>query len=517
MNRRDNSTPTGHHGFRSFGRLVLLVVAVLLMLPVAAAQSNTLRIGYAATPLNTLDPHRASSMTDGNFMSLALETLVLLDADGSPIPHLATSWSVSDDSLTWTFQLREGVTFHDGTLFNAEAVKFSFERLLDPSIGAPARSEFIVISEVEAVDEHTVRFHTLEPYAPFIASLAHYGGNIVSPTAVQADPDGSSVRPVGTGPFVVEQLSSSQASATLARFDDYWGGSAGIERVTVRHFPEEAGATAALLANEVDLMFRLPVSQVPVVDSVPNVNVLTAPAFTTMYLGFNTAKAPFDDPRVRLALSHAIDVEAIHRDVLRGSAIAHAGPIGPSMFGYDPNLTAPGYDPERARELLAEAGVEDLTIHYMVWDVSDLVRMAELIQSQLAQVGVTLDIDVWEFSGFIGATAEGEMDMYYLTWSNSTGDADIALSSQFTCEQVGSRNRSRYCSEEYDALAVAQRSEMAPEARAAKISDALQHLVADAPWVWLGSQEWIVGVNESVEGYEIHPSGNFYIKDVTKR
>jgi peptide/nickel transport system substrate-binding protein len=153
----------------------------------------------------------------------------------------------------------------------------------------------------------------------------------------------------------------------------------------------------------------------------------------------------------------------------------------------------------------------------MVWDVGDLIRIAELLQSQLARVGVTLDIDVWEFSGFIGATAEGAMDMYYLTWSNSTGDADIALSSQFTCEQVGSRNRSRYCSESYDALAAAQYSEMDPNARTDKISEALHHLVADAPWVWLGSQEWIVGVNDRVLGYEIHPSGNFYIFDVTKQ
>ena len=504
-------------------RSLLLALAAMIALTVALfgaanAQADTLRIGYAVTPLNTLDPHQANSMTEGNFMAMPLETLVRLDAEGAPIPHLAESWSLADDDVTWTFELRQGVIFHDGTPFNAEAVKFTFERLLDPETAAPARGEFAVIEEVEVIDEHTVQIRTREPHAPFISTLAHYGSNIVSPAAVEAAADGDfGSRPVGTGAFKVERFVPGDGSIDLVRNDDYWAEVPQVSRVTVRHFPEEAGATAALLANEIDMIFRLPVTQVPVVEQVGGAEVLTAPAFTTMYLGFNTEREPFDNPEVRRALSHAVDVEAIHRDVLQDMAVMHPGPIGPSMFGFDETLSGPEYNPELARELLTEQGVEDLTIHYMVWEVGELVRMAELLQDQLARVGVTLDIDVWEWTGFISATAEGSMDMFYLTWSNSTGDADIALSSQFTCEQVGSRNRARYCSAEYDELAMSQRTEMDPEARSGAISDALHHLVDDAPWVWLGSQMWVVGVRDSIHGFEIHPSGNFYITGVEKR
>ena len=274
------------------------------------------------------------------------------------VPALATEWSTSEDGRTWTFRLREGVKFHDGADFNAEAVKYNFERILDPEIGSPRRSMIEMVEKVEVVDEYTVAITTKTPFGPFLAQISSYNLGMLSPTTAGERGKGYAQNPAGTGPFKLKAWEPGDTLIFEAN-QDYWGGKPAIDELVFRVVPEDSTRIMLLKSGDVDAIAGVPAFEVETLKGDQNVVLISLPGFRTIYVGMNCQQKPFDDPRVRQAVNYAIDRQAIVDHLLRGVATVGVGPESTSIPGSVKDLPPYGRDVEKAKALLAEAGYPD--------------------------------------------------------------------------------------------------------------------------------------------------------------
>lgn len=311
-----------------------------LIIAIGAEAENLDPITMMSSPAATISEHMA-------------ETLIYLDVDGTLQPQLATSWEPSEDDMYWDLTLREGVEFHDGTPFNAEAVKVNLDRFM-----ADAPFAFLLgeVSEVEVVEEYLVRIHLERPFAPIASHLSHSFIAMHSPASLEALDEGEFVEgPVGTGPFVFDGWDRGQ-QIKMVRNDNYWGDAPQLDTVTFRFIPDEGSRVVALETGEVHAIMAVPPSEIARLQDVDGVDIVEETSVRVIYLGFNQDLELFQDVRVRQALNYAVDKEAIVNTIFEGVGSPSTAPIVPAIFGY--NEVGPyEYNPERARELLIEAGV----------------------------------------------------------------------------------------------------------------------------------------------------------------
>lgn len=307
-----------------------------------------------------LDPALVTDGESAKVMNNIYDNLVRYKPGSTDVePALAESWKVSEDGKVWTFYLRKNVKFHDGTPFNAEAVKFNIERQLPPKATkdmAYADFTYGMIEKVEVVDDYTVKITLKYPYAPFLANLAMgLSAPMISPTAAKKYGENYSQNPVGTGPFMFVKWDKEQQIVLKAN-KSYWGGAPKVDRVIFKVVKENAVRANELLAGSVDMIDGVDPNDVPRLQKDSNVTILTAPGMNINYLGLRTDKKPFDDPRIRQAISMAINREAIVKSLYQDKAILANGPLPPNLFGYVKDLKPYPYDPEKAKALLKEAG-----------------------------------------------------------------------------------------------------------------------------------------------------------------
>ncbi|MCL4425518.1 MAG: ABC transporter substrate-binding protein [Firmicutes bacterium] len=307
-----------------------------------------------------LDPALPTDGESAKVMNNIYDNLVRYKPGSTDVePALAESWKVSDDGKVWTFNLRKNVKFHDGTPFNAEAVKFNIERQLPPKVTkemAYADFTYGMIEKVEAVDANTVKITLKSPYAPFLANLAMgLAAPMISPTAAKKYGENFSQNPVGTGPFIFVKWDKEQQIVLKAN-KAYWGGAPKVDRVIFKVVKENAVRANELLTGSADIIDGVDPNDVPRLQQDSNVRLLTAPGMNINYLGIRTDKKPFDDPRIRQAISMAINREAIVKSLYQDKAILANGPLPPNLFGYYKDLKPYSYDPEKAKALLKEAG-----------------------------------------------------------------------------------------------------------------------------------------------------------------
>jgi len=339
-------------------RILTLAFVSLLMLAPGSAQAQSpgeLRVAIPWTPEN-LDP----TMNLSSFRAMVgvslFDSLVGRDAENRIVPQLAESWRLVDE-VTWQLKLRRGVVFHDGEPFNAEAVRFTFQRVLDPEQKSPNRANVAEIVRVEVVDDYTVNLVTRQPYAPLVNRLLDFA--IVPPKYVaEKGNQGMALRPVGTGPYRLVELIKDDRMVVEA-FDRHWRGAPKIKRIVYKAIPEPFTRAAALRNNEVDLVTTMPPSLARELERTPGIRVQRVASSWTIYLGLNALKKPLSDVKVRQALSYATDVDAIIKNVLEGNGRKLEGPLTPQMFGYDAAVKGYTPDPARARKLLVEAGYPD--------------------------------------------------------------------------------------------------------------------------------------------------------------
>ncbi|MFD2654617.1 glutathione ABC transporter substrate-binding protein [Gracilibacillus thailandensis] len=471
----------------------------------------------------SLSAQGQNDVPSSNVRENIYETLTTLNDEQEIEPGLATDWEQVDD-VTWEFHLQEGVTFHDGAEFNAEAVKKSFDRLADEKIASPYVFLIEQVESIEVVDDYTVRFNLEYPYAPLLANLAHSGTGIMSPTIIDKDyeqlEDGGDVdeyinqNPSGTGPFELEDWSAGE-SVTLTPYEDYWGDNAKLDSVQFKVVSEQSSRVAELETGVTHVADQIGPNNMSRVDGLPDASVLQSPSVSVSYIGFNIEKEPFDDVRVRQALSMAVDKDQIINGVMNGVGIPAIGALAPPVFGYDDSIEGLPYDVEKAKELLAEAGYED-GFETTIWtnDNEQRVDTAVALQAQLGEIGVDVEIQELEWGAYLEGTANGEHDMFILGWSTVTADADYGLYPLFHSSQQGEPgNRTFLADDEVDELLDEGRRETDPAARKEIYTEVQEKLVDLAPMIYTHHQEYLLGVSDSVKDFSINAQGIYQIKD----
>jgi peptide/nickel transport system substrate-binding protein len=508
--------------------LVALLVAFGTPALAMAQPAGTLVVGLVAEPVN-LDPAQVTDLNSNRVGRRIVETLVTFPDESTQIvPGLAESWTISKDGLHYTFKLRKGVAFHDGTPFDAEAVKFSIERQIVSEhpfnkLGKYPFANYFFgnIKAVEVVDPHTVEFVLKEPRASFLAVLTAGAASIVSPTAVKKLGVDYPSTPVGTGPFKFVVWDRGQR-VVLEKNPGYWKHPVKIERVIYRPIVEDQARLTELLTGALDLIVGTPPDFVAQLETNPRVTLLKQVGAHVWYLGINNQKKPFDDKRVRQALNYAVNKDAIVRDVLKSTGALSRGPVLPNTWGADPALKAYPYDPERARKLLAEAGYASgfsttLWVPESGSGMQSPVAMSTVIQSNLKAVGVNVTLQTMEWGAYLAKLRTKEQDLFALSWMAGNEDPDMVMypllhSSQWT---PNGPNRALYRNDKYDELLHQARLTTDQKKRAELYREAQRILVDDAPWVFVDHEIQTAAHAKRVQGFKLHPSFDLRVETIS--
>ncbi|TYP78086.1 ABC transporter substrate-binding protein [Paenibacillus methanolicus] len=443
---------------------------------------------------------------------------------------LAESWENSPDGLTYTFKLRQGVKFHDGTDFNADAVVFNFNRWLDPkspfkfegdsfdyfdSMFGPDGSR--VIKEVKAVDATTVQFTLNKPQAPFLQNLAMPAFAIGSPKAIEEKKEKFKSEPVGTGPFVFKEWKRNE-SITVEKNPTFWQeGLPKLNRVIITVIPDNSARFTALQNGEIDMMEGVNPDDLSKLEGDTNLQKIERASFNVGYLGFNLKKAPFDNVKVRVALNHAVNKEGIINAFYGGLAEPAKNPMPPSTLGYNDDVQDYPYDLEKAKQLLADAGYpnglpDPLTFYAMPVArpyMPDGKKVAEAIQADFEKIGVKTNIVSPEWATYLDDTQKGDKDdLYMLGWQGDNGDPDNFLYALLDKDSIGSNNYSFYSNDEVHKLLVAGQSETDPAKREELYKQAQVLIKADAPWVPLVHSTPLLAGKANLDGYIPSPTGS---------
>ncbi len=486
--------------------LVLLLLTLLFAISaVVSAQGNaptTVTIALTDDPPSG-DPHKTRGANGGHLLFNLYDGLVALSGDMLTItPALATSWEKLDD-LSWRFELRRGVTFHNGEPFDAEAVRYSIARLLDPN-AVRFNTDYREFGEVEIVDPYTVIVHTRTPDPNFLPKMASL--HMVPPayTSMVSEEE-FSAHPVGTGPYRFVSWTLGQ-QLVLEANDDYWGGRPSIDRLVFRPIPEASTRLAELQAGTVDIIVGLNYDAIPLLDADPNLRAEANTGRRTVFMHMDLLNGaePLQDVRVRQAMAYAIDRQLLIDAVLNGYGTPLATIFRPDMFGYSADFQPYPYDPEKARALLAEAGYPNgFDIRFMTSDgiVNKGVEVAEALAAMLGDVGIRAEVLPVALQVmrdmYIGnpEPASGKVEpLWMFNYGAPTPDATSPLRALVKSGGI----ETFVHNEEYDRLVDAYASEMDPAKRAEVAYTLQERLYNDLPMIALYLQLDLYGVNERI-------------------
>lgn len=481
---------------------------------VVAVQSN----------FTTTDPYDANDTLSQAMAKSFYQGLYGFDKDMKMVPVLADGHTVSKDGLVYTLKLKKGIKFHDGTDFNAEAVKVTFDRVTNPENKLKRYNLYKNISKTEAVDATTVRFTLKDPFSPFINTLAHPSAVIISPAALaKYGSKGIAQNPVGTGPFKFVEWKSTDY-LKVAKFDGYWKkGYPKIDSITWRPVVDNNTRSAMMQTNEAHFAFPMPPEAVETLSKKPSLEVTSAPSIIQRYLSMNTQQKPFDNPKVREAINYAINKEALVKVAFSGYAIPAEGVL-PKGVEYNVKLGPWPYNPAKAKELLKEAGYPNgfETTLWSAYNYTTAQKVIQFVQQQLAQVGVKVQVLALE-AGQRVERVESAQDpltapvrMYYVGWSSSTGEADWALRPLLASESFPPKlfNTAYYKSPEVDSAITKALITTSSTEKAKLYGDAQRQIWKDAPWAFLVTEQLLSVRARNLTGFYVIPDGSFSFDDV---
>lgn len=478
----------------------------------------------------TLDPAKTICGHEVRIVNQFANTLWGLEGTATePVPMLAESWESSEDGLTWTVTLKPDLTFQDGTTLDAEAVKWSFDRFLvedhpfyDPPynllsyyLGGPDLDHGI--ATVEAVDPLTVVFTLKQPSAQFETDMMNGYAAIVSPSALEA---AGLVEfgemPVSTGPYQVSTWEKG-VRLVLDRFDGFYGEPAQIDQIIIRPIVENAARFTALQQGEVDFITAMGPEFIPLVEQDPNLQLLQSPGFHIWWIALNVNEEPLANVQVRQALNYAVNKQVIVDTILQGAATLTNGPIIGHSWGNDPSVEPYPYDPEMAMSLLAEAGYADgFTTRFWVPESgSGMIaptEIAQVVQADLAAVGVTAEIVTQEWTSYVADWQNGGLDaggygMAEMSWNFSSPDPGQWLDVNLKTDAHppgGGFNGSFYSNPEVDDLLTQAAASFVQDERAELFKQAQVIMREDCPWIFMFSANNVAAATSRLKGLELN-------------
>ncbi|GAB4386745.1 ABC transporter substrate-binding protein [Albidovulum sp.] len=527
-------------------RYHLATGAVLAALLGGAASAKTLVYCSEGSP-EGFDPALYTSGTTFDASEHPIYDKLVLFVTGTTEvePGLAESWEVSEDGLEYTFHLRKGVKFHSNDIFtpsrdfNADDVIFSFERQWKAdnpynTVSGGTWEYFNgmsmpdLLKSIEKVDDYTVKFVLNRPEAPMIANLAMGFASIVSKEYADAmlaagTPEMLNQKPIGTGPF---QFVAYQKDAVI-RYKanpDYWRGKAAIDDLVFAITPDASVRYQKLKAGECHVMPYPNPADIAALKAEPDITVLEQEGLNVGYLAYNTQQPPFDNAKVRKALNMAIDKQAIIDVVFQGSGQIAKNPIPPTMWSYNDEIQDDPYDPAAAKAALEAEGVSGLSMKVWAMPVQrpynpNARRMAELIQADMAKIGVNVEIVSYEWGEYLERSKAVDRDgAVLLGWTGDNGDPDNFLAVLLGCDGVGGSNRAQWCNDEFEKLIQAAKvtSDVAERTRLYKEAQVV--FKREAPWATIAHSVVFMPVRKEVTGYKVHPLGGhiFYGVDIAE-
>lgn len=499
---------------------VLLAASAIVILAFGTASAQTITIGMGVEPVK-VDPTDVGDNVSETMCHHIYDGLIgfkkgTLDLEN----RLAKSYEVSKDGMTWVFKLRQGISFHSGKPFNAEAVKYHFDRILTEKLN---RSSLYtpIIDSVEVVDDYTVKMNLKMSFGPFPYILAHTAGTIIDPASF--DERGKLVNPSGTGPFKFESWEKGE-QITMVANEDYYLGTPKVKKIVWKIIPEDTTRTMMLETGEVDVAERLSTFEVDRISDMEGLNVYAANSLRVMYIGMSLNHPILADQKVRQAIAHAINREAINKSIMGGYAPIINTPTAFDTNGYV-KIDGYSYDSEKAAQLLDEAGWKmgkdgireknGLKMVINQWTCSGRYPMdykvSEAVQAFLAEVGIKTEMTTMEWGTYLSTLREpvekNKAGLFYLGWSPSTGDADWVLRPNFETANivpVGS-NRTFYSNPRVDELIKIGMTETDQGKRRAAYKEAQEIISEEAPWVVMFVMPNLIGYSDKVENLRISP------------
>jgi peptide/nickel transport system substrate-binding protein len=492
---------------------------VALALPLACGPRQHERVDKVLrvaleTRCGALDPRYSVDAVSSRIGDLIFSRLVRVDESLDVLPDLAERWDVEDGGRLYRFHLRPGVRFQDGSELDASDVVFTFKSLLDPNNASPKRATFSFLESVEATDSRTVVFRLREPNAPFLSNVL-LG---ILPSEAASDPSKAGPMPVGSGPFQV--VGNDDGSLVeLRAFDGYFGGRPPLDGIVFRTISEPSMRVLELEKGTIDFLQNDLIPEfIPALRQDPNLKVMSAPGINCSYLGMNLRDPALRNARVRKAIGHAIDREAIQALLLRETATLADTILAPSVSGAAPEVRAPAYDPPEARRLLEEAGFPDpdgdgpeprLSLVYKTSTDKLRLRIAEILRRNLGDVGIRVQIQSYEFGTLFNDIKTGNFQLYSLTWvglAEPDGLYNIFHSSAIPPQGA---NRVFYSNPLVDRLLEQGRVELDEGRRRALYAQVDRILAEDLPLLPLWYTNNVAAMRSDVEGFELSPTGSF--------
>ncbi len=482
--------------------------------PAVKGPQGTLRVALSTLP-NSLDMPIAAERNASNASWQLYDSLVWIDDDGAIAPALTESWEISDDGAEVAMKLREGVTFHNGEAFNADSVVFSWERGQRPEMQWSDR--WTIVSDIEVIDDLTVKLKTEKANPLLLRIIAENWAIVPAAYIEEVGEEGFAEHPVGTGPFQFVEWRKGDR-IVMEAFPDYWEeGLPKVQTLVFRPIPESATRVAAIQTGEIDIVGRLSAEEAAQLEGMDNVKGITYLVDRVYYIAFNNLTTglgqPTEDARVRQAMNYAVDIDSIIDALFDGNGRPSTGYVTPANLGYDQDIQPFGYDPDKARELLAEAGFADgfeIDFACLVDAYPNFEQVCEAITGYLGDVNITANLDLMESGKYWALEANKELPpLFGDSWSEASGEALPRLMGALGGWDA---SFSAWSDPEIDRLIGAIGSEMDNDARADLYVELQSYMQKDPPFIYLYEPTTFEAKNPKVQDYRPRAAENYYLK-----
>ncbi len=498
----------------------MIISAILLfsaLMSATAAEIKELRIGIGIDA-DTLNPQEQTTTLIGNICELIYDTLFFKATDGKLEPRLATGWEVSQNGLTYTLHVRKDVEFSDGTPCDALAIKYNFDRVIDPNVRMPLRFAVAMIDKVELLSNSTIKIELKYPYAPFPQFFSEWVLSPMAPSSVNKSGKNISFNPVGAGPYKLEQWIKGDR-IVLVRNEKYYGKPPSVARLVFKIVPDAFTREIMLRNGEIDICYKPLPPNIEALQSDPSITVKMPLTSRTIFMGLNCQKGPTANKTVRKAFNYAVDKRAIVTKILFGAAVPMDAPVSPILFGYHKMGLQYDYNPKRAKAMLSQANFDfTRTVHIRTPIGRYLFdkQVSETVLAFLQAIGVKAELRSYDWPIYVADLLkplnESPLEVFLLGWGPTVLDADMTLHGQFHSSSNPPKGLGAafYNNQKFDELIETARREQDDSKRLELYKKASEMAWDDCPWLWLHTERFVIAYRSSLRNLLITNTEKFF-------